>query len=66
MKLLDASHPFFRPAWRRYAIVAACFAWATFEMSQDNDIWAYLFAGIGGYLAYNLIFTFRNEPPEGD
>ena len=66
MKLLDPSHPFFRPAWRRYAMVAACFAWATFEMSQGNSIWAYLFAGIGGFLAYNLIFAFPKDPPEGD
>lgn len=66
MKLLDTSHPFFRPAWRRYAMVAATFLWAGFEMSHGNDIWAYLFAGIGGYLAYHLIFAFPKDPPERD
>lgn len=66
MRLLDPSHPFFRPTWRRYAIVAICFLWATFEMSQGNDIWAYLFAGIGGYLAYQLIFSYPKDPPSED
>ena len=66
MRLLDPSHPFFRPAWRRYGIVAICFLWATFELSQDNTIWAYLFAGIGGYLAFNLIFAYPKDPPPED
>ena len=66
MRLLDTSHPFFRPAWRRYLIVALCFGWATFEMRNGNDIWAYLFAGIGGFLAYQLIFAFPKDPPSDE
>ena len=61
MRLLDTSHPFFRPAWRRYVIVALTFAWAGVEWSNDHRIWAYLFAGIGGYLAYHLIIAWRDE-----
>ncbi len=57
MRLIDPSHPFFQPAWRRYLLVAAPFAWAFVELQFDNTIWAYLFAGIGGYLAWNLIFA---------
>jgi hypothetical protein len=59
MRLLDPSHPFFRPAWRRYLLVAAPFVWATVEWHFDNQIWAYLFAALGGYLAWNLIFGGR-------
>ncbi|MEJ6387941.1 hypothetical protein [Gymnodinialimonas ulvae] len=66
MKLIDPTHPFYKPAWRRYLIVIVCFAWATFEMSQGNSIWAYLFAGVGGFLAYHLIFAFPKEPPDGE
>ena len=55
MPFVDPNHPFFRPIWRRYAVVAAPFAWAFVEMGLGNDLWAYLFAGIGGYLAWNLL-----------
>lgn len=60
MRLIDPSHPFFRPAWRRYLIVAAPFLWAFVEEGQGNRIWALLFAAIGGYLAWHLIFTWRD------
>jgi hypothetical protein len=63
MRLIDPSHPFFRPAWRRYLVVAAPFAWAGVEWSAGNTVWAYLFAAIGGYLAWNLLIAHR---PEGE
>lgn len=66
MKLIDPTHPFYKPAWRRYVIVIVCFAWAGVEMSQGHTFWAYLFAGVGGYVAYHLIFAFPKDPPEGD
>jgi hypothetical protein len=59
MRLIDPSHPFFRPAWRRYLLVAAPFAWAGVEQSQGNTIWAFIFAAIGGYLAWHLVLTWR-------
>ena len=61
MRLLDPSHPFFRPAWRRYFLVAACFAWAAVEQSAANTVWALLFAAIGGYLAWHLILNWRED-----
>ena len=60
MRLIDPSHPFFKPAWRRYLIVAAPFARAGVEWRHGNAIWAYLFAAIGGYLAWNLVLTWRD------
>ncbi|MCC1492701.1 hypothetical protein [Cognatishimia sp. F0-27] len=59
MRLIDPSHPFYRPAWRRYLLVAAPFVWAGIEQSMGNGIWALLFAAIGGYLAWNLIISWR-------
>ncbi len=61
MRLLDPEHPFFRPAWRRALLVAAPFAWAGVEWSFDNRLWAYVFAGIGGYLAWTLFIAWRPE-----
>lgn len=57
MRLVDPSHPFFQPAWRRWLLVALPFAWAFVEMYHGSTIWAYLSAGIGGYLAWNLILS---------
>jgi hypothetical protein len=44
-------------------VVAAPFAWAGVEWSAGNTVWAYLFAAIGGYLAWNLVIAHR---PEGE
>lgn len=61
MPLFDPSHPFFRPAWRRYTIVGITFAWAAVEYESENQLWAYLFAAIGGYLAWHLIIRWRGS-----
>lgn len=61
MQLIDPKHPFFQPAWRRWLLVAVPFAWAFVEMYHGSMIWAYLSAGIGGFLAYNLIFTWPRQ-----
>lgn len=63
MRMLDPQHPFFRPAWRRYLITAAPFAWAFVEYGNGNPLWAYLFAGIGGYLGWQLILSWK---PDGE
>lgn len=61
MRLLDTSHPFFRPAWRRYLIVAAPFLWAGVEASYGSMVWAYLSAAIGGYLAWHLVIQWKDD-----
>jgi hypothetical protein len=61
MRLIDPSHPFFRPARRRYLLVALPFVWAGVEFSYGSEVWAYLSAAIGGYLAWNLIWTWKDE-----
>jgi len=61
MRLIDPSHPFFRPAWRRYVIVALPFLWAGVEFTYGSEVWSYLSAAIGGYLAWNLIWAWKDE-----
>lgn len=63
MRLLDTSHPFFRPLWRRAAIVALCFAWALFELSMGEALWALAFCAIGAYCAWALLVAY--SPGEG-
>lgn len=64
MRLIDPAHPFYRPAWRRYLVTFAPLVWAPVEWSAGNAIWAYLFAAIGGFLAWHLIIMWR--PPTDD
>jgi hypothetical protein len=61
MRLLDTDHAFFRPAWRRYLLVAVPFVWAGVELSYGSQIWAYLCAAIGGFLAWHLVLTWQDK-----
>lgn len=63
MRLIDPEHPFFRPAWRRYLVVAAPLIWACVEWSLGQIAWGFIFATAGGYLAWHLVLNWR---PGGD
>jgi hypothetical protein len=59
MKLLDTSHPFLRPLWRRVAIVVFSLCWALFELSMGEPVWAIAFAAIGLFCAWTLLVAYR-------
>ncbi|MBQ2262498.1 MAG: hypothetical protein II336_14150 [Loktanella sp.] len=61
MRLIDPSHPFFRPAWRRYLVVAAPLIWAGVEWSLGNILWGSIFAAISAYLAWHLVVNWRQD-----
>ncbi|MCU0830642.1 MAG: DUF3329 domain-containing protein [Rhizobiaceae bacterium] len=64
-KFLDADHPFFKPVWRRWVVLAACFGWAGVELYNGAHVWAALFGGAGAYAAWELFLKPRNtRPPE--
>ena len=54
--------PFFKPLWRRVAVVVACLGWAFFELQLDNPGWAILFGAIGGIAAWGFFISFN--PPQ--
>lgn len=58
MKLLDQSHPFFRPAWRRWATVILPGLWAGFEFWTGSPGWGFLFGAAAAYAFYMLVLTF--------
>lgn len=64
MKILDADHPAFRPLWVRLGIVVSALAWAAFEASQGEAVWALLFGAIGLYGAWALLIAYRPGRPE--
>ena len=45
--MIDASHAWFRPLWRRVAVSAVAIAWGGFELVNGNAGWAMVFAALG-------------------
>ena len=56
--LLDQRHPFFRPFWRRIAVVLLLAFWTVIEIVSGNPFWALLVGGIGAYAIYVFFFDF--------
>ncbi|MGR3662638.1 MAG: DUF3329 domain-containing protein [Paracoccaceae bacterium] len=65
MDILGLQKPFFRPVWRRVAIVVICLAWGTFEYLGGYPAWGVLFIAIGIYSGWTFFFDFH-PPEEGD
>ncbi len=61
MKLLDVQHPFFKPLWRRVAIVIFCFAWAMIEFASGTPFWGVLFGAIGVYCGWQFFVVFESK-----
>ena len=58
MKLLDPTHPFFTPKWRRVLTVVLPALWGGVEALNQSWGWAILFLGAAGYAAYELLFMY--------
>lgn len=65
----DSEHPFFRPLWRRVAIVAACVFWAGLEYLGDSPTWAMIALGFAAYGFWQFFYIYKpaDEPtPSGE
>lgn len=61
MQLIDPAHPFYRPLWRRIAIVAVCAAWFLFELLVSHDtLFTPITAGLAAYSAWALLWRWKN------
>lgn len=58
LQIIDFSHPFYIPRWRRIAIVAVTASWAVLELFTGNPVWA---AGSGALSAF-LVWGFFLVP----
>lgn len=70
-RLKDHEHPFFRPLWRRVALVAACVVWAVIEYVGGSPTWGTIALAFGAYGAWQFFYLYKPadeaEPPaEGD
>ena len=66
----DYEHPFFRPLWRRVAVVVVCVAWAIFEFANGAPFWGTIAAGFAVYAVWQFFFLYKpvdpaaEQPPE--
>jgi hypothetical protein len=64
MAFNDQDHPFYRPRWRRIAIVASTALWAVFESSYAKDgFWTVIALAVFVYAWYTFIYTWKDKPP---
>ena len=55
--------PFYRPLWRRIAIVAVTGIWALLEIIYAGEmLWMALSVGIFAYSAWTFIITYPKPP----
>jgi hypothetical protein len=61
----EQDNPFYKPLWRRVAIVASIVAWLAFELYMESSgLWIAIPAGMLAYAVYILFITWPkdNEP----
>jgi hypothetical protein len=60
MKLIDQGHPFYRPLWRRLAIVGVTAAWAGFELLVSGDgLWIAISCGMLALSAWTFLIAWN-------
>lgn len=60
----DHQHPFFRPLWRRIAVVAICVAWSIFEFASGAPYWGMIVAGFAVYAIWQFFYLYKEPVPE--
>lgn len=58
IQILDPTHPFFKPLWRRVLSVVMPAAWGGVELLNGATGWAMIFFGAAAYAAYELLFMY--------
>ena len=63
MKLVEQDHPFFKPLWRRVAIVALVAAWLAVEVFYVRDsLWIMVAAGMLAYAVWTFLLKWPKTP----
>ena len=63
----DYEHPFFRPLWRRIAVVAVCVIWAIIEFASGTPFWGVIALGFAAYAVWQFFYLYKRvdgaKPP---
>lgn len=60
----DNEHPFFRPLWRRIAVVGVCLVWAGLEFVSNAPTWGFVALAFAAYGVWQFFINYRPPPPE--
>jgi hypothetical protein len=60
----DHEHPFFRPLWRRVAVVAVCLGWSIFEFATGASMWGTIALAFAGYAIWQFFYLYKE--PSGE
>lgn len=56
-------HPFYRPLWRRIAIVATTAIWSAFEIFFSRDgFWSVIAIAVFAYCAWAFLVAYKAPP----
>lgn len=55
----DHEHPFFRPLWRRVAVVVVCLFWAGLEFATGTPFWGMLALGATAYAIWQFFYLYK-------
>lgn len=66
MKWYEVRTAFFRPLWRRIAVVALVLVWTGVELRQEAWVWAAVFGAAGVYLIWAFFVAFEDGPAGRD
>lgn len=57
----DREHPFFRPRWRRIAIVVVCAVWAAVEWASGQPFWGMVALAVTGYAVWTFLIAYDDK-----
>ena len=62
MKIIDESHPFYKPLWRRLALLGVLAAWTAFEVFYSKDgVWMAVAGALLAYATWILLITWKDS-----
>ena len=63
----EQKHPFYKPLWRRVAVVVTIALWLAFELYQQSDgLWIAIAGGMLVYAVYIFFITWPKDTAEDD
>ncbi|MDN2579618.1 hypothetical protein [Aquibium sp. ELW1220] len=62
--MAKAGETFFRPLWRRVAIVAVSAGWAVLEWTYGDETWTMIAAAVTAYGAWSLLYSYKAPSDE--
>ena len=62
MKIIDESHPFYKPLWRRVALVGVLAGWTAFEVFYTQQpLWIMVAGALFAYTTWIFLISWRDN-----